>query len=212
MSIQERKEKMDLLEYNLVNNKTSIKPNYKTKIWEMSSIKAYIDLNGKIIIIGEIDNNYIYWLSITNINDTLLNEKICDFVSKGEYDLVSNKSTVLNYNNIDYYSFKEMYCINISKLYGNDNIKSFPKDAICIIDSLQKKCLEYGELNAINFLNNLYKDISKTAPLDYSYSFKEKLEQVDFLKMSANKDIRDLYNKCCLKEISLYRIYMSLVK
>ena len=57
---------MDITILNLVNQNTQVIPNYDLSGRE-TSISIYFNNDNDVIIVGEVDPNYIYWASTTKI-------------------------------------------------------------------------------------------------------------------------------------------------
>ena len=55
-------------ELNLITTNTEVKPNYSLENKE-TSIEVFFNDAGQVLIVGVVDNNYIYWASLTDSSD-----------------------------------------------------------------------------------------------------------------------------------------------
>ena len=72
-------------EINLITDKLQVKPNYSLEN-KTTSIEVYFNDKGQVLIIGVVDNNYIYWGSLTDSNDKEINRDVFDYISQGQMD------------------------------------------------------------------------------------------------------------------------------
>lgn len=70
-------------ELNLVTDKLAAKPNYSLENRE-TSIEVYFNDKNQVLIVGVVDNNYIYWASLTGSDDKEMNGYIFDYISRGK--------------------------------------------------------------------------------------------------------------------------------
>lgn len=218
---------------NLVNSKSQVKPNYDLSKRE-KYIKIQLTLDKQLIIIGVIDNNYIYWLSITKLEDKKTNRAIFNYVAKGEYESISSIDRALKQKNLDYGIMKRSYgarftnAENVGSVwktpfghyYSKDNIqdhgKFFARSVCYFYEEMLKKC-------KIRRANGLYKslliqltiDIEKIDCMAYDSEVKpiqEMLSYEGYLILSSNKDVRDLYSKCLELCNDKYNAYMTNVR
>ena len=81
-------------ELNLVNAKNQKQPNYSLE-GKQTSIKVCFNDEGQVLIIGEVDNNYIHWASLTDSGDRETNRDIFNYISKGEFSKVTHSYLAL---------------------------------------------------------------------------------------------------------------------
>ena len=68
---------MKVENYNRLKADTACVPNYTPDSADRC-IQAYYALNNDVILIGEADPCYIYWLSVTKLDDEATNRQIVD--------------------------------------------------------------------------------------------------------------------------------------
>lgn len=220
-------------EYNLVNHRTMVKPNYDLSNRE-TSIRIYIDRKGNLITLGIVDNNYIHWASLTKTEDKKLNEIIFNHIANDEYSIVSQEYLALQTKGIKYEDLRQWYGATLTRdsrynmawetpfghYYGADQIdnngKYFADDVSQYLVILQERC-KFRECDGeyIDILN-YYRNILLQNDDDLYYQqikpLAEMLQKEDYLKVSTNTEIRELYLQCMNIISSLYNCYMSAVK
>ena len=85
---------MKVEEYNCLTVDNFWVPNY-TPDPKYRCIQAYYALNNDVILIGEADPCYIYWLSITKLDADVINRRIVDYVLHMEPTILGHESDVL---------------------------------------------------------------------------------------------------------------------
>ncbi len=231
---------MDLLEiykeYNLVNDQTMVKANYDLSKRE-TSIQILIDRNGNLIILGVVDNNYIYWASLTKTEDKHINEIIFNHLANDPYDKVSHSYQALRTKGIEYEDLKHWYQASLVReskdnmvwktpfghYYGADQIenngKYFANDVSRFLANLQERC-EFRECNG-EYIKVLeyYRDVLLHNQMDSDYMIyykvkplEEILRKEDYLRVSTNSEIRELYIQCIDVIGNLYNRYMSVAR
>ena len=81
-------------ELNLITTNTEVKPNYSLENKE-TSIEVFFNDAGQVLIVGVVDNNYIYWASLTDSSDKEMNANIFDYISRGSVRKVSHLYQVI---------------------------------------------------------------------------------------------------------------------
>lgn len=181
------------------------------------------------------DNNYIHWASLTKTSDKQVNEKIFNHVANDAFMLVSHEYLALESANIKYKDLRNWFSSRLVRedrhnmawktpfghYYGADQIqyngKYFAEDVSYYLESLQKICRfreAVGDYSIIlrTYLNKLSEDNR-----DYRYYEEVKpligiLESEDYLRVSENNEIRELYKKCMDQCANLYNRYMTEVR
>ncbi len=85
---------MNIQTYNCLTADIAEKPNYKPNPLHRR-IEFYYTDDDRIIIIGFADNNYIYWLSVTKLEDTDINCTIFDHISQHQPTVLGHVYTAL---------------------------------------------------------------------------------------------------------------------
>ena len=213
-----------------MNKSNYVSPNYDLSNKELY-IKLYFSPERELCIIGELDNNYIFWCSITKLEDQELNMEIFDFITNHTFESFSNEYIVLG--NERYQHVKNWYSCALRKsdlpnmywetpfghYYGYDKEnhgRYFSRDVKGFYQDLINKC-EYRnyENRYIEVLKN-YVDVL-TREKEYQYYYKMKplisiLESESYLKLTQNHKLRETYLSCMEECNRLYNRYMTAVR
>lgn len=224
---------------NLVNENFNEKVNYRINK-ENSYISCYLMDNNKVLIIGNADNNYAFWISITEVADKASNEEIFNTIAKcideGNYDNLASEYKVLSAHGItwektrDWYNFifrpspypNTSWSTEFGHYYGSDQIEKngfyFAKDVEALPAKLKERCF-YREacgnyLKVLEFYDTVYDNLSGDRVQNYM-EFKEIadiLEKEKYLLCSNNEDVRTKYIELRRKASKLYNDYMTEVR
>lgn len=226
---------MDIKKLNLLHESNACKMNYKPNP-NHRRIDVYFTLYDEVIIIGVIDNNYIFWQSITSIMDKETNALIFNYITNCDYEIVSNIYKALPNIGTTYKEFEEMYYICIVKgrsidtewetpfghNYGSHQLENngryFSNDIAVLPTLLKRKC-EIRNAGGI-YINMLRKYVellnkNNTDSVKDYYSKKpiiDILESESYIKLSEDIVLRNLYNEAISKCNDLYNAYMSAVR
>lgn len=219
----------DIERYNLVNESNAKHPNYDLSD-RVTSIIVYLTYLDELIIVGEIDNNYIYWMSVTKLNDTEINEKIFNRIATGNYTYVSNEHNVVSYNQWDYSVFRNTVIIKFQRetgkyawrtpfkhYYGSSDIhnhgKYFAKDIISYRNKLHKQCGYREAEGNYKVILQKYKSLISNIDYDNYYSDVEPIYDLllneSYLRLSEDENLRNLYNECCSMCSQKYNEWMT---
>lgn len=208
---------MDVRNLNLVNRNTRIIPNYDVSKRE-TSICLYFNRKGKVLIIGRLDNNYIYWASFTNTDDRELNKAIFNYIADDffQVDIVSSQRNVLEFINFPYDALDTWYRTELRRAsedykawetpfdhyYGKkpieDNAESFARDISEHLKTLLTRC-QFREANGAyeEILDYCLCELSMDGGNVYYYEqVKEMiymLEAEQYLILSDQEQIREKY-------------------
>lgn len=218
-------------EFNMIDESNKVKPNYDLSNKEVS-IELHISKDKEVCIIGRIDNNYICWCSLTNINDKEHNEKIFDYVANSRFTAVSQEYKALGTEK--YLEIQKWYCCAITRTsvkgmlwatpfgvyYGFENGeehgKFFSGHIIGLFDTLLKLCnFRIDEHRYIHILEHYRELLRKDS--DYRYYNVMKplisiLEKESYLRVCPDERVRNLYLECMKECNSLYNRYMTAVR
>lgn len=217
--------------YNLINKNNSVTPNYKIDNKDIS-FNIYVSPTKEVCIIGQLDNNYICWCSMTSLDERETNAAILNYVLKFNQKMISNVSNILgtryqevmNWHKLRFY--KRVY-ENEYRYYspannvfcGNDeynNGEFFSSEISAFYEFELSKC-EYRLIdNSYITILEKYKNIL-TQDINYGYYNKMKpiisiLESESYIKLCPNEKIRNLYLDCITECSNLYNRYMSAVR
>ena len=218
----------EIEQYNMVKISNAANPRY-----DISSVETYITLYfnnfGDVIIIGNVDNNYIYWLSVTKTEDMELNEQIFNHVANDCVINVAHEYKVLKQANIKYDELKDYYSVRLTRVhthnmawktpfghyYGKDNVEKngyfFARDIKGFVDSVHVRCElreAGGRYEAV--LEEYETMLSAADTYDYRVrTLDELLKAESYLTISLNENVRKSYKKCCEMCSNLYNAYMT---
>lgn len=221
-------------EINLVSEKTEEKPNYSLEN-KLTWMDVYFNGEGQVLIVGVVDNNYIYCASLTNSDDRELNRSIFDYISRGKIRKVSHLSQALKVAGLDYGKVKRWVKISLKRKpedpmyfvtpfdgnYGSaqveNNGKFFAKDISYYLTRVRAKCAFREADGAYEKVLDYYLSVLKDDNGDALYYQRIKnliniIESEAYLYGSENPEIRRKYIE--LRELSekLYNRYMSAVR
>lgn len=213
---------------NLVNRKNSAEPNYDISDKDTYFV-LYLSPAGKLCIVGEKDNNYIVWCSITDINSKELNKQIFDYVASKDFDNYTqlykvldsemyreveswHKSRITRSNHTD----KMHWTTPFGHGYGNDienHGKYFSSNITIYHKKLVDKCEFRCEANMYYNILCSYLDILKSDDHPYYYNKMEQLisilEDESYLRVCQDEHIRLKYLECINQGYTLYNRYMT---
>ncbi|SHO52352.1 hypothetical protein [Anaerocolumna xylanovorans] len=219
---------MDVRNLNLVNRDTRVIPNYSVSKKE-ASIRLYFNREGKVLIIGRIDNNYIHWASFTNTDDKELNAAIFKYIADESigFEMVSSERAILEFIKVPYDALDIWYRTELYRKreegagwetpfghnYGKNAIEltasSFAYDVSKHLDVLLRRC-RFREANGLyeSVLDYCLCELSKDGGNVFYYEcvvdLISMLQQEQYLILSDQEQIREKYFRF-RKEVS--RLY-----
>lgn len=216
----------NVLKYNIINESNSDIPNYdisKKKLY----IEIFLNIKKELIVIGRIDNNYICWLSITDVYDKRANSEIFKFISSNQ-----PKTVASIYSLKDYQKIKNCFKKSIFKSQGKEwltpfgygystentdkNGELFANDIILYFEKQQKKCKKYSDDGKyIKILNEYYSIMSRNQDPFYYWEMSEIItiiENKNYLFLAEDENLRKAYINCVDISKNLYIRYMGAVK
>lgn len=221
---------------NLVNENTAVTPNYKLA-GRVNSIIAYLNYLEDLIIIGRVDNNYIYWASKTKASDKKTNEQIFNRLADGVFEMASETGRVLESIGISYEEFRRFY----KERYDRGNEKEpeklwkrssgvyyrkedkqqhgryFAYDMEGMLRQQQRKCrAREADGEYFKVLEKYLKKLIKAKNNPYYYEeeseLMELLEGESYLLLSKDGRVRNTYYLIQQEIRGLYCMYMSAIK
>ena len=138
----------------MVNNSSKVMPNYELNKYGTSLI-LYFNNNDDLIIVGEVDRNYICWVSLTKTYEKDKNEAIFNHLANEPFVFVSQSRLI---GLLDYSELKRYYRANLRRtnengmvwrtpfghFYGKDQIKNngryFANSVSNFLDVLYRRC------------------------------------------------------------------------
>ena len=180
------------------------KPNY----WpnpKFRCIHAHYADDNDVIIVGFADNNYIFWLSVTKMDDYETNHLIVEYLSMIEPTSFGHDSTALDKTNYTYDQFRWLYYTtitsaeDITELYRQAKSRSggTREEQNKIISKLQKY------MSALSKYGNPVENYHK------NYDIFREIWSLKYLRCSDNPKIRELFHQLELLSSGIYNTYMT---
>ena len=220
----------DISSLNQAGKYEKVNPGYEQDL----SSKRVIDFaylpNDQVLLIGSMDGQYPYWVSVTDVNDTVTNTKIADQMLFGDFSVFTKTWPEQSIRMKDCY--RRRFYIN------NGQIKTpFDYGFSCEPGQLKywgmyiakgiyshylqmKEICRYRELDGryLEFLKEYLALLKKQTNTDDVKNYEEKrnlirlIESEDYLYLSENKKIRQTYIQIREEIGHLYNLYMSIVR
>ena len=221
----------NFLSLNMINQNNSKIPNYDLSDLEVS-IEFRINHKKQLLIMGRLDNNYICWYSITNIDDVENNATIFNYLASKRPELISDEynANPNMYEEIEEWLKGKIYRINSNGgkwatpfgcNYGvvNEELhgKFFAGDIKSYYDKQLLLC-KWRNLND-NYIGILkdYYELLNEGNKGYDYYLEMKpiisiLKSESYLAISIDKELREAYLRCIKAAKRLYNIYMTVIR
>ncbi|WP_088810362.1 MULTISPECIES: hypothetical protein [unclassified Listeria] len=209
---------------NVVNSKNSVVPKYTLNM-EQKRVDCYMDYKGNLTIAGRVDNNYLFWLSESKIEDNQENARFFQEITSMKVEKVaSSYSLEKSYGG----TFKSSLVLTSTNdnlkwrtpfgyYYGRDEThhgESFARDIQHYFKEQKEKC-QLREIGG-HFYSILleYSKILADPGLVYERirNLQEVIELDSFLLLSDNVKLRNLYMSCDERIRNLYCDYMTRVR
>ena len=231
---------MDITKINLVNDSTKEEPKYELARKGIS-ITLFFNTNNDLLIVGNVDNNFIHWASLSKTTDREQNEAIFNHIAYEPFEAVAYKVSLLRSvqtgywdaprdNPLDNPAWHQARLTRImdgnmlwSTPFGHDYGKekpagdSFARDVESYQYGLLEKCRIREAGGAYEkVLDNCLDKMLKVIDDDYGYPQVEELikiiDQDDYLVSSPNEQIREKYINFLNLKSQLYNQYMTRVR
>ena len=215
----------------MVNKNNSLVPNYKI---DDKSIyfDIYLSPDKEVCIIGELDNNYLCWCSITSLSERETNVQIFQYLLIFNPTIISNQTKTLgvrfqevrnwhrfriekrHYKNGDY-----LYHSTGTQIFCGENSNKeevFEREMNSFYRTELAKC-EYRLIDRsyLKLLKKYQKILAAKQHVEYYLEMKpliSLLESESYLKLCPNEKIRSLYLECMKECSNLYNSYMTAVR
>ena len=226
---------MDIYHLNQVNASNAVLPGYRPDP-RQQKIEFYLSMDGKVIIVGVLDNNYIYWLSVTSVGEKEINAAIFDSIANEDYTYVTTLNNALQEAGYSYEMLKGMYhgCLfrtgepgmewrtPFGHYYGSDQIEEngqfFAQDLFLLPNVLKKKCEAREARGAYVDVMKTYAKLLKVRTgnpyrdYDAARHIIDIIQEETYLKFSENSEVKSLYEELCELSSSLYNAYMTMAR
>ena len=198
---------MSIEELNLLTEENMKIPKYKPNR-KFRCIKAYYPNSEDVIIVGEVDPNFIWWMSLTKIDDEETNRAIFDYLSQNEPMIFGSDAQVVGAAGYTYIQFRNFYMVELTCA---EDIMNRRKAA-------GQKAKQRGEDRKI--LHQLRYDLetlsySSGDPVrDYerNEALIRRIQSETDLRCSDNPAIVEAYNRLMERCSDIYNAYMTEVR
>ena len=222
---------MDLSKLNMVSPSTAVTSNYDLSGRE-TSLVLYFNDDEDVIIVGQVDANYIYWASLTKTCELEKNEAIFNHVANEPFVLVSSWRNIglLSHDELKRYYRAELrrtgerdmaWRTPFGHYYGRKQMAQnggyFAKDVAGFVSVLHRRC-EFREAGGAYeaMLDFWLVELAKAEADAHLYPrvepLVEMMKQESYLVLSRRAPIREKYLLLCEKAGEVYNRYMSAVR
>lgn len=215
---------------NMVSHYEIVKPNYTQNLNEHRVIDFIYTSDKRVVLLGSMDGQYPYWVSETDIDNIETNTSIMESILHGNYSLFIREGGDLYWKLKNHYRRRIYISGNNVRTpfdhgYSNDKDQlkywgRFIAQDIFYYHNRLKKLCEIREFNGRyleflqSYLETLKTDTSSDPVKDYENKkiLMELIRSEDYLLLSDNKEIRELYIQ--IRDIisELYNTYMTIVR
>lgn len=198
---------MNITEQNLLTEQYYETPKYKPDP-KFRCIKAYYPNSEDVILVGEADPNYIFWMSLTKIGDTETNCAIFAYLSQTEPTVFGSDSRVIRAAGYTYAQLQSFYMAELT----------CAEDILNRRRSGKQKAKQRGRDKQI--LRRLKSDLETLSRVtgdpvaDYRQheALIREIESQTDLRCSDNPAVTDAYNRLMQRCSDLYNAYMTEVR
>ena len=195
---------MNIEELNLLTEENMKIPKYKPNP-KFRCIKAYYPNSEDVIIVGEADPNFIWWMSLTKIDDEKTNSAIFDYLSQNEPMIFGSDAQVVGAAGYTYQQFRNFYMVELT----------CAEDIVTRRKAGKQKAKQHGEDQKI--LHQLRYDLetlsySSGNPIrDYqrNEALIRRIQAQTDLRCSDNPEIVEAYNRLMQRCSDVYNAYMT---
>ena len=220
----------ELHKMNMVNQNTKVIPNYELNK-ERTSIILYFNNDKDLYIIGEVDNNYIHWASLTKTYENEKNEAIFNYIANEPFTIVSQTYLTgipARYDLKDYYraelrripengAWSTPFGVHFSKEQIQNNGRFFADYVADFLNELHQMCYFREAGGRYEAMLDFWLSVLTKGESDYMYyqrigSLPEMIKQEGYLRVSECEPIRNKYILICEKLGDMYNRYMNVVR
>ena len=171
-------------ETNLINKKNALESNYDLSAKEIY-LTIYFRKDSAMFVVANLDNNYACGIFASNADDEKTNSEIIDSIFNDKWESVSSSRNVMH--KIMGKEIAEWFCYKVQK--SESSPKDIARSIRRIFHKLKAKSEFYG-------LGSIFVNVLKTWLDNDVGNHKEEIDELSFLKLSDNEDIRKLYLVC----------------
>ena len=199
---------MDICELNCLKQNNASTPKYNPYSGN-SCIRVYYAGKNKIIIIGVADNNYIYWLSVSQMDDIETNRRIFDYIYRLVPTVFGSIATVLeSKTNHSYEQLTNFYSTTLTQ--AEAILPHYRK----IKELCKAREADGRYIDIMRYYLNILQCRSSDPVSDYEKNERiiELIRSEKYLRISDNSTVRNLYSELEKRCSNLYNAYMTAVR
>lgn len=211
--------------YNFIADEDLVKPNYDLSKYPYK-IRVVFERSGNVIILGMV-NDYVYWASYTNVEDTEINAAIFNEITRKDLSRISNEYRLILKLEMDGADYHYHLAEEVSpredggfdtpfghgySAEGEECGKWFAADLRGHLERMRELCKtrEQDGLYA-GILGKYLKELEKLTWEDYGdeSSIRKIIKSEKYLYLSDNEAVRGVYIECARRLSSIYGQYMD---
>ena len=195
---------MDITKHNCVTAENADEPRYQPDPANRK-VRVYYTDREQVIIVGVADNNFIYWLSVTNMNDLAKNRVIFAEITGKEPARYSHLYLALKKTKYSYEAVRGMYCAELRQ--AEMIVPHYEKiKRLCKMREVNGKYIE---------ILRCYLDMLAARTGDARADYErhkvliELIQSEKYLRLSDNDTVREIYKQLEDRCERLYQDYMN---
>ncbi len=195
---------MNIEKYNYLTPDLAQEPRYSLKPISRKIMLYFLD-DTHIALIGEADNYYIYWLSVTKREDAQTNRMIFAHISANDPKIFGSRSNAIEKTK---YSYEQLTNAYSAELKCAEDIQIIYEKAIRLCRAREAN-RQYFRI--MQYYYGLLTPVIGDAMQMYKQN-KELIELIkseSYLRISENKQVREMYQKLWKAARDLYNQYMT---
>lgn len=195
---------MDIQKYNCVTPENAAEPKYTPNPADRK-VQVYYTDKGQVIIVGVADNNFIYWLSVTRMDDLSTNRAIFVEITANEPKLYGHLYLALQKTKYTFEAVQGMYCAVLRQ--AEMIVPHFEETKrLCQMREVRGKYIEILRCY-LDMLGATTGDARK----DYAQHREliKLIQSEKYLRLSDNGTVRQLYQQLERRCDRIYQDYMT---
>lgn len=217
---------MDISKYNFITDEDLVKPNYDLSKYPYK-IRVVFERSGNVIILGMV-NDYVYWASYTNIEDTEINAAIFNEITCKDLSRISREYELIPKLEIDWDDYHYLFRAEVTPredggfdtTFGHGYSAEGSECGNWFASDLRRYFARMRELCKVREQDGLYvgmlakylKQLQQFTWEDYGddSSIRKIIENERYLVLSDDEVVRNVYLDCVRRLNSIYCEYMSM--
>ena len=199
---------MDIQKLNCLTPDNAATPKYNPYSGK-SCVQVYYANNNKVIIVGVADNNYIYWLSVSKMDDIETNRSIFDYIYRLTPTVFGSISRVLESQT--HYSYEQLTSFYSATLTQAEAILPHYRK---IKELCKAREADGRYIDIMRYYLNILQCRSSDPVSDYEKNERiiELIRSEKYLRISDNSTVRNLYSELEKHCSNLYNAYITAVR